>query len=262
MVELTERAQATLESYLDDVTRSVAGRPEVDAAEVVAGIREHVEAELSARLLKRATVEEVADVLDHLGPPSSWRDTDSSVDAIAKGEKEGTSLAALALVGAGAVLVLSELSAAVGWAALLAGAVLARLAIREQETPTSTLSMRLSRGIWRIAATAGVVLLLIGPAVLVWISAQIGGLLEDPLTRRVGVDGPERPLRFWGEMLGIAGVISGGWWMFVGLVVKRFAGDLRRGLGSARGLLPPRTARVLLISGFSLLFLSLLWLLI
>ncbi len=66
-MELTGRARQRLDDYLSRVEHALRGRPELDARDVVAGLREHVESELAALGGDFATAEEMADVLDRLG---------------------------------------------------------------------------------------------------------------------------------------------------------------------------------------------------
>lgn len=72
-MELTDRARADLEAYLARVEDLAARDPDVDAAAVAEGLREHVTAALEARDAgDPATASELAEVLERLGDPVEW----------------------------------------------------------------------------------------------------------------------------------------------------------------------------------------------
>ena len=70
-MELTEGGREALERYLAQVEQSLRGRPEIEARDVVAGLREHVETEVALIGGGVATAEEIAEVLERLGAPEA-----------------------------------------------------------------------------------------------------------------------------------------------------------------------------------------------
>lgn len=71
-MEMTERARRRLDGYLAGARRALQGHPEFDEEEVVRGLREHVDVELSGRSGPGpVTAAEVDAVLERLGPPDA-----------------------------------------------------------------------------------------------------------------------------------------------------------------------------------------------
>lgn len=274
-MELTGKGRAVLEAYLAEVRRSLAGRIDVDADDVVAGLREHVDAELSARQAGHATVEEVMGVLERLGTPTAWVASGMAGTAQPGGEspfgngdvpQARTGLAAarvgLVLAGLGLALVLMGVWTMLGWALLAAGIVGARLGVVD-EAGAPLLEVRLTRLLWQGSAGALVLLLVLGPVVLVWSQAQIGGVLEGWLSARVAVHGTGRPAVYWLATSAVAAAVTGVWWLLLGLLVRRFRAAMRRILAPpAAWLVPASSSRRLLVGGLLLLVFSVLgWLL-
>ncbi|MEJ2216274.1 MAG: hypothetical protein P8099_06625 [Gemmatimonadota bacterium] len=202
MTKLTEGARSALEAYLTEARRSFADRTDVDADDAVADLREHVRAVLVARCLKRATTEDVTDVLERLGPPGAWP---------AAG---GPDIVPRAAIG----------SAARGW--------------------------------W-LAVGVALLVLLLGPATLVWRASQTGGMLEGLLARHIGMRGTGHPTAYWVTMGVLAGAVTGGWWVLLGWLARRFRRALRHALGAAFALLPTRSGDVLIVTGLAVLLVSL-----
>jgi len=251
----TEKAGAALEEYVERVRRSVAGRSDFDVEEVVSGIREHVEAALTMRGIDRASAEDVLEVLDRLGPPDSLAEADGTQQtAEAPLVARATIWAALALATLGIMLFPTRLMP-VGIAILAVALIAARAALEE---PVSGTAAHLARLFWGLGVAVVELGLLLGPAVLVWTSAQTGGVLEDSLARYAGVTGPERPGRYWAVMAMVAGAVTGMWWILVAVVARTSGAALRRALGPASSMFPRRSVRVLAIAGAGLLVLSLL----
>lgn len=71
MIRMTDLATERVETYLDRVRRALAGRREVDADEVVADVRFHIEEALRERP-DPVGEDDVAAVLDRLGSPGRW----------------------------------------------------------------------------------------------------------------------------------------------------------------------------------------------
>ena len=272
-MERTARAQELWERYQADVRRALAAS-DVDAEDVLAGIREHVEAEAVREGLSTVTGEDLAEILDRLGPPQQWAEADPG-DASSSGRNGGdgaaadlspegraASLAALVLVIVGVTLVLLGLWSGVGWGFLVIGAVLARAAVGDAPPPTDGAGSwrtasplrRLASVIWWVAVVGAAAALLFAPAVLTWAAAQTGGWLEAPLTERFGA-GP-RPAAYWRATVLLIGALSGTWWLVSGGLLLRFREGLRGLLGEAAIVLPRRAPRVLLVAGTALLVLS------
>lgn len=257
----TEPARAALDAYLARVRRALEGRSDVDAGDVVAGLAEHVEAELAFRAADPATAEDVAEVLERVGPVETVGEVGGKGEAAGDGGgvapevARGPTLAVLTVALAGIVLLPTRLMP-VGVVLLLTTVVAARLVL-PGAGPVHSVEGRLIRALWGIGAAVTVVGLLLGPAVLVWSQAQIGGVLEAPLARHVGAEGAERPIRYWLAMAGAAGLVTGTWWMVLGLVVRRFGDAIRRGLGAASPVVPVRSAPTLIRVGLALFVVSL-----
>lgn len=271
-MELTDRAEALWASYEAEVRARFAGRDDVDAADVLAGLREHVESELSGRGVDRVAGEDMAEVLERVGGPEQWAagDMDSTGpggpgDAPSTGEGRATSVAAVALVVVGVLLVTLGRWGAMGWGFLAVGAVLARTALggladpaaeSGAPEPATTPLDRLVHVIWWAAAVGVLALVVLGPAVVTWAAAQTGGFLEGPLAERVGTDVRPRPAEYWRLTALVIGALSGTWWLVAGSLVARFRATLRRLLGPAAPLLPRRAASLVAAVGAILLLAS------
>ena len=247
-MKLTNMARQELETYLAEVRRSLGGRSDVNASDVVAGIREHVETELSMRAVETVTAEDVADVLDGLGPPASLTDDGSAgVADMDMHRTRAASIAALVLAGVGIALIPTAMLP-LGWTLIATSLLTARLVL-PAVGPVRGVEGRLVLAMWHAGVACAAVALLFGPAVLVWGAAQIGGVLEGPLASRVGIEGTARPAVYWATMAAAAGAVTGVWWLLLG-VLLRLGGDVFRGaLGPARWAIPPRSSRTLLIAG-------------
>ncbi|HUF51409.1 MAG TPA: hypothetical protein VMN60_11270 [Longimicrobiales bacterium] len=254
-MKYTEQADATLDAYVERVRRSVAGRADVDEDEVVSGIREHMDVALTMRGLDRASAEDVLEVLAELGRPDSLTDADATQQG---SETPGASRiaiwAALALAMVGLALLATSLMP-VGLALLAMALIATRVALEE---PVPGTAGRLATVLWALGVVAMELCLLLGPAVLVWASAQTGGVLEDALARYTAVSGSERPGRYWVVMAATAGGVTGVWWMLLALITRTSRAALDRALGPARPLVPRGAVRALAAAGAALLGLSLL----
>jgi hypothetical protein len=71
MIRMTDRAQNRVDEYLGRVRRALSGHSEVDADEVLADVRIHLEEALRERP-EPIGEDDVADVLDRLGSPGRW----------------------------------------------------------------------------------------------------------------------------------------------------------------------------------------------
>lgn len=272
-MKLTEGARRLWEGYAADVRRSLAGRDDIDADDVVAGVREHVEAELGARGAGGTTAEELSDVLDRLGPPGDWVDAgDAASPSVPVGTRPGAaddlaarrwlSLAALVFTVVGAALVLGSPWWGPGWGALVLAAVLARVALEGSSgagaertiSPAGPLR-RLTEVVWWTAVLAAAVLLLLGPAAVTWGAAQTGGALEPVLSG--GGTGVPRPDGYW-RAAGL--VMAGGtglWWLVLSAVAGLGRTALCRALGPAAKLIGRRVPVALAVAGSALVILAL-----
>lgn len=258
-MRLTRGATAMLEAYFDEVRGSLAGKPGVRPEDVVAGIREHVEAELGHREAGPASAEDVAEVLERLGAPREWIDAESDplfVEGASSPHSRWPELAALGCVGAGGGLVLMGALWGLGWGLLVAGAVLARVAIGSSDDMGSDPLRRLVLLVWWVAAVAAGLTILLAPAMVCWGAAQVGGFLERWLVDWLGITGRPRPPRYWGGTAVVAGMASGIWWVFLAGVVFRASTALGKGLGPASVLAPGSSPRVLGVSGACLIVIS------
>lgn len=255
-MRLTPRARNHLEEYVARLRVALQGRDDVDAADVESGIREHVEAELSARSVADATAEDVSDVLAALGAPEAMaaEGDRATVGAESEGRDSwGGAATALGLVVLG--FVLFGMNNPAWWLASATGVLLARAFLPTSGPPRGP-AERVLLWVWQIAVAVGAVGAVLAPAVLVWASAQIGGVLEGPLEAFVDVGGGERPPRYWAAMAAAAGAVTGVWWMLLGLLLRRYGGGARRALGPARRMISKRAPGALLALGGLLLMAS------
>lgn len=275
--QMTDRARELLAHYEADVRQSLAGRTDVDPEDVVAGIREHVDAALAGRRpgdqatggpadviapeATPATAEEVADALERLGAPSAWVEAEAtggplSTAGAGVADRWGAILAAFGLILLGGILLFTPRWGALGWGLLIAGTLVLRVAGLRESSQAPDAADRLALAWWWLAAGFGAVVLLVAPAVLAWGAAQTGGVLVQPLSAlteasaatRTGVLAG-RSEAYWLAISTVAGLASGTWWVFVGLVLRRGGHLVRRALGPARRLSGPRVPRALLLGG-------------
>lgn len=263
MKALTDGARDELDRYLDSVERTLHGQTDVSAPDVVAGIREHVEAELGSRVEGVATAEDLADVLQQLGPPTAWLEGGSSGAARTGAlTSRRTAATALGLVGVGITLLLADTLTAVGWGLLIVGSVAARGGYDAATGPEMSPE---SRGalIWaRLSTLLGAVVVLLGPALYIWGASQIGGVLETPLEAHLDLAASERPFHYWLAVGALASVATGVWWICVGALIRQFEQPARLLLGPLQSLVSARPLRRLLLGGAILLALSSLGLLL
>lgn len=259
MKALTDGAREELDRYLNDVERSLDGQAEVSAPDVVAGIREHVEAELGSQVEGVATAEDIADVLQRLGPPAAWVEPGSLEAAgAAAGSTRRTAAVALGLVGIGVALVLVNTLTALGWGLVIVGSVAARGGYDAAPGAEMSAESRAALAWARLSTLLGGVAVLLGPALYVWGASQTGGVLETPLERHLDLAGSERPLRFWLAMGALASAATGAWWICAGGLIRHFERPARHLVGPLRDLVSMRSTRRLLLGGVILLALSLL----
>lgn len=286
-MELTDRAEALWASYESEVRRRLADRGDVDVADVLAGVREHVEAELSRRGVETVTGEDLSDVLAQVGGPGQW--DDAVADAAVGSPRPGGSLpggesaagpgalpapprwpgmAALLFTLLGAVLILLGFwwSWAPGWGLVAAGVVLARVSLEHDDPESSGIdarpgpTRRLTLTIWWVASAVGTLAVVVLPAVLVWGAAQIGGPLEAVLPGRPGVPGSPAPLPgYWRLPVLIGGSATAVWWMLLAALAVRFGDGIRRLLGPARALAPEAAPRALTVGVGVLILASLIF---
>lgn len=271
-IQLTGPAEDYLREYLDRVRRSLGSG--VEAADVEAGIREHIDTELASRSLDRAaepaTREDIALVIERLGPPESWDERGAENDALLSGPApmgqppRSASHRLLPLLGFGLILLGLALAftarwGGLGWLLIAGGSVTVRAAAPATGTDAADRLLELADGWWRGFTFVAALGLLLAPAVLSWASAQIGGVLEAPLSAWLGADAGSpgaRSISYWLGVAAVAAFASGGWWVLVGGLVRRYRAVLERALGSARRLVEPARAKRLMLAGIVLFVIS------
>lgn len=257
-MELTDRAEALWASYEAEVRARLGDRGDVDVGDVLAGVREHVEAELSRRGVERATGEDMAEVLERVGGPSQWVEmgVESGAGArggeVASGSRAGLVALGLVLVGGLLVLSASWWAWAPGWGLVVSGVIVARVSLSEPG-PVAGPAHRLTLVLWWFAVLTSAAAVLLAPAALTWVSAQIGGWLEQTLPGRPGVPGAPGTAGYWRLPTAVAAATTGLWWLALGAGAARFGDAIRRFLGPARGVLGPGTSRFLGVAGAILL---------
>ncbi len=251
-MKLTNPGRAALEAYLARVEQSLSGRVDVDATDVVAGIREHVETELLATAVERPTVEDVADILERLGPAEALAHSQILDSGGASDVSRTAAFAILLVTVVGLVLLLLPGPLfPLGWACLIAGLVSARLALPREGG--HDMPARFLTAFWQAGVLTGFLAVLLAPAVLAWAWAQTGGPLVGVLAGHAGVVGRARPTGYWAGMVAVAAGATGVWWLVTGWLLQRHDSRLRRGLGAGSRMLPRRSGRNLLVAGTALL---------
>ncbi len=253
-MRLTTPGREALDAYLATVERLLAGRNDVDTADVLSGIREHVETELSLHAGDPATVEDVTDVCERLGPPEALISGEAPcVPGDAPEPGPALALAILAVATAGiALLFLPGPLFPLGWLLLLAALLAARLVLPSREEMRDVPG-RLLTAFWQAGVLAGLAVVLLGPAVFTWASAQIGGLLEGSLASHAGVVGNARPSAYWVGMAAAIGIVTGAWWTGAGLLLRAYGREFRHLLGPGGRGLPGWLDRFLPLAGLTLL---------
>jgi hypothetical protein len=273
-MRLTDRARDRLDGYLDEVRRAAEARGDVDVDDVVAGVREHIDAELSERDASGpaapVTAEELDEVLERLGMPGRWEDGLGGDGAPGRGAETAHAGPArdarLALAGAlglglVGILLASFERPAPGVALLATGALVARIALAVPAgTPSDTGALAL-RLYWTLAALVAGLVVLTAPAVAVWSSAQIGGFLDGWANPGAPPIPGTRDPAYWRWIAGLMGASTAVWWTLLGLAGLRWRPLANRLLGPALVHLSGSSMRVLAGSGL-LLVLPSLWLLL
>ena len=258
-MRFTAKGRETLDRYLAEVRAAVSVDPDVDAADVADGIREHVETELARRSVTEATGEDVAEVLAALGPARALAEGGEGPAGPHQPFARPVPILSWVAVGLFAVGIgLWSTNAVVGAVCVVAGAAVARVAVSEPEYAGP--GAALAAMVWA-AFIAGVwFTLILGPAVLVWAQAQTGGILEGPLARlsrgATAADGG-RPAAYWLVMGSAAAAVTGVWWLVAGSLLHRYGDRVRTAISPARAVARPIVARGLVVGGALALLLSL-----
>lgn len=278
-MDLTDRASRDLDRYLERVRESLRDREGVDPEDVVAGVREHLEATFASRQDAPVTAEDLADVLERLGSPEEWAEEEADsriltpsdpVTRRALGADPWIELAPLSLAAAGGILILVELTVPLGWGLLVVAAVTARLVMgsASYETGRRPVSATLVAVLWHLSAIAAVAGILLAPAVLIWGQSQIGGALVPFLLEHTLPSGAPatpipgaRPSGYWPLVGLLAGTATGAWWIGIGIAGRALSEKLRGALGPADYLASPTVLRAVLLTGGFLFVLSLVLLL-
>lgn len=272
-MNLTSKAKRDLESYLVEVRRSLSGARGIDPEDVEEGIREHVAAELSSVGADPATAEAMADVLERLGPPSAWTggagfdntagfDDTAGLDGSAGLDRAAglagrIELPPIALAASGVALIFLDRAPLFGWALLVMGALTARLVVDAPSFRSETIAGKLVSLLWHTFAVAGSVALLLLPATLVWAQSQIGGALEPFLLDRTLQEGTAaagtRPAGYWTLVGLLAAVLTGWWWLLIGVITRAATDGACLLAGPAAYLVSPRALRGLMLAAVALL---------
>lgn len=270
-MSLTDRARDRLDEYLDEVRRAAGARDDVDAEDVVAGVREHIDAELAERdPASPVTVARLDEVLERLGMPGRWDDGPGPDSGPASGREStaGTPTrgATLALIGALALglvgLLLATFERPVpGVALLVTGALAARAALAAPDGTASELGELVLRVYWTLAVLAAAGVLLTAPAVAVWSSAQIGGFLDGWANPGAAPIPGTRDPSYWRWIAGLVVGSTAGWWTLLGVAGLRLTPAANRVLGPALLHLSRSSVRVLIGCGLVLILPSC-WLLL
>lgn len=254
MLEMTERARRRLEEYMSDVRGRLARAPDLDVTEVLRGLREHVDSELSASRSAPGpvTAAEMEGILERLGSPASLARAAGSAREPAPAAP-WTILAALGLVLAAAVLFAAGTALPVAFVLGVAGLVLGRLAAAGRVTDRAEYAPGRLLGLVLMGCTSALVAaLLVAPAVLVWSQAQIGGVLDAARNPGAPPVPGTRPGSYWVYVTGLAGLVTGLWWLLAGATTARWTAAARRAVGPFPVRLEARHGRVLAAIGLAL----------
>lgn len=279
-MNLTSKARRDLESYLVEVRRSLSGARGIDPLDVEEGIREHVAAELSSVGADPATAEAMADVLERLGPPAAWTEPPATAHGSSPGNTYDASdafgggagfdrpagfagrieLPPIALAASGLALILLDRAPLFGWALLVMGVMTARLVVDIPSFRRETITGKLVSLLWHAFAVAATLGLLLAPATLVWAQSQIGGVLEPFLLDRTFPEGTTvaatRPAGYWTLVGFLGAMLTGCWWLLMGIITRAATDRARRLAGSAAYLASPRALRGLMLAAVALLVIS------
>jgi len=263
MIALTDRARDHLERYLDEVRRVAAAGGDVDADDVVAGVREHVEAELADEDPGAPiTAERLDQVLERLGTPGRWEGEPRNAGAEAAQPREAhTALIAVIALGLVGLLLATFERPVPGIALLAAGGAVARVALMAGDRASSELGELVLRTYWTLTALAVLVLLLAAPAVAVWSSAQIGGFLDGLANPSAPPIPGTRDPSYWRWITGLVAASTAAWWTVLGLAGVKWRPFANRLVGPALVQLSAASVRGLIACGVFLILPSL-WMLL
>jgi serine beta-lactamase-like protein LACTB, mitochondrial len=230
---LTDRARGRLERYLAEVRDVVARCGEADPDEVVAGIREHVDAELAAAGLDEPVTAEALDrVLERLGAPERWHEaTSGSAPAARTAPTAFTPLLAFALAVTGALIAAFAMPLP-GLTLIAFGALAARAAL-EGGASFEGSSGGLLRLYWTTAVFALVGAVALAPAAVLWGSAQIGGAIDHWANPGAPPVPGTRSTTYWWRVAGAALAVSAVWWAALAMIALRWPHLANRLLGPA-----------------------------
>lgn len=166
----------------------------------------------------------------------------------------------IALAASGVALILLDRAPLFGWALLVMGALTARLVVDAPSFRSETIAGKLVSLLWHTFAVAASVALLLLPATLVWAQSQVGGALEPFLLDRTIREGTTaagtRPAGYWTLVGLLAAVLTGWWWLFIGVITRAATGRARLLAGPAAYLVSPRALRGLTLAAVALLAIS------
>lgn len=256
MTRMTDDARQRVESYLRRVRASLADDPAADEDEVAEGIREHLEHALSG-VDEPVTVAQVERVLDELGDPGSWSDTEAAgwralLSRLHRGPEDWR-LAYLAF----GTFVLGLAFADPLWFLLPASFFLARAGVSVGQAAEG----RLAGKRWLLYPPLVLVYLALVPGALLWPVATVhagvspGGFLVDLVglpAWSAGLLAPEA----WPVVGPWAGTALGVWWVAAGLVVRARPGWARTLFRPLADRVESAHGRVLSLAGIAVTLVS------
>ena len=104
---------------------------------------------------------------------------------------------------------------------------------------------RLLRLAVTLALAAAVAALLLAPGSLAWGQAQIGGVLDAARNPGAPPIPGTRPAAYWVWVAGLVSLVTGAWWVALGLAAARWGEPLRRATEPFSLPIEPRHGRVL-----------------
>ena len=247
---LTHDAQSDLDRYLTHVKQALRPHPTVDADEVEHDIRGHIEAELSDAPAP-VTAERLGSVLERLGSPNQWVPSDDlpvwrRMWAQLSAGPEDWRLAYLTL----ALFVGGPLLGPFGPGLSLASILLARAGLALLDEKGEPAGARR----WLFYPP---LVVLYGGAVFVVFSLPIATMVGVVSDASVASDLAARfPTPFWLSYSLAAALVSGTWWMLLGLVLVRLRRAVRWAFWPFADWLDRRHGMRLAAGGFVLAALS------
>jgi hypothetical protein len=206
MIVFTQAAHDRLDEYLKTVRQAYTDVSYSDVDEVIADIRDHIEEELSSAPAP-VSAEQLSDVLERLGDPRQW-----------EGKEEASPRSAIDWTMSTAALLISALGLIWQLPLIGVGYILAR--VRLERGHVVGPERWLAYPPLVLGVIAILLVLFFWPYGFAVAAGAPGGFLEsfpDTLSRLPPQSTPE----YWLRVYAFASIVLGGWWLLLGVTVRR-----------------------------------------